>query len=426
MNERLAYEQYLQEHWNDVTLPDVDMAWMDMKRRLDEEEDRPVIPFWRSCAGKIVLAVLLVAIGWWLVKPQKWFHADTASREKSTSDSSFIDKDPGTVDTLQTRKRVELRSEKDIKKQKPASVNLLKTPRKTRPQKRKENQELVVDPVLPDKIVDSTHARKELSNHQMIETGETHDTMGIVSMRVSGINMEKHKDTTATPPIPKKDSLLKTPISFSAGIAMQQQLPIDGQKFVPYNSVGRKGTIADYIPSLYFRVHRKKVFFQSEFKYGAPQYVRERLFIQSTDSNIITQKLSIASSRIKKTYYHQLPLTLNLYVTRDWSVGAGVVWNKFSAAITEQEVLERNLLTGADSLIVPAHIVRQKKADSNFVNTYWQALFETQYKLGRFSFGARYAFGLQPFIQFTLPGGSRQQEKNSSFQIFIRYDLFKF
>ena len=62
---------------------------------------------------------------------------------------------------------------------------------------------------------------------------------------------------------------------------MQQLLPVAGQKTVPYNSLGRKGTLADYIPSIYFRaIKEKKWFVQGEFRYGAPQYTKEFVYDQ--------------------------------------------------------------------------------------------------------------------------------------------------
>ncbi|MET0463767.1 MAG: hypothetical protein ABW007_11470, partial [Chitinophagaceae bacterium] len=59
----------------------------------------------------------------------------------------------------------------------------------------------------------------------------------------------------------------------SAGLALHQQLPIAGQKAVPYASQGRDFSLADYIPAVYFRFNRKhRWFIQGEFRYGAPQY----------------------------------------------------------------------------------------------------------------------------------------------------------
>jgi hypothetical protein len=52
-------------------------------------------------------------------------------------------------------------------------------------------------------------------------------------------------------------------------------------------------------------------------------------------------------------------------------------------------------------------------------------VFETQYRWKRFSLGARYSFGLQPYIVFTLPGGTQQRERNKSLQVFLRYEIWK-
>ena len=106
------------------------------------------------------------------------------------------------------------------------------------------------------------------------------------------------------------------------------------------------------------------------------------------------------------------------------SVGAGFTWNRFSNAVIEKENKVTNNVTMVDSLKVNT-ILHSQKADSNFVTSYFQALFETQYEWKRFSIGARYSFGLQPYIKFQLPGGKKQEEKNSALQIFIRYNLWE-
>jgi hypothetical protein len=54
-----------------------------------------------------------------------------------------------------------------------------------------------------------------------------------------------------------------------------------------------------------------------------------------------------------------------------------------------------------------------------------QALIETQYQWKRFTAGARYSFGLQPYLKFKLPGGEQREERNSSMQLFIRYELWR-
>jgi hypothetical protein len=213
---------------------------------------------------------------------------------------------------------------------------------------------------------------------------------------------------------------------FSAGLAMQQQIPLDSQKWVSYNAQGRKGNFADYIPSVYFRYNKKdKWFFQGEFKYGAPQFSNDLLYSKRSDSNFATQKVRTTTANVIKTYYHQLPVTFNYFVLPGWSVGGGVVWNKFQSAVLSRDLSDRNFFFGIDTPFISDQIFRIHKADSNFVNSYFQAVFETQYKIKRFSLGFRYTFGLQPYIKFTLPGGVRQEEKNKALYFFVRYELWK-
>ena len=88
-------------------------------------------------------------------------------------------------------------------------------------------------------------------------------------------------------------------------------------------------------------------------------------------------------------------------------------------------MVQRTVSTGIDTVLSKGVILNSKKADSNFARSYFQALIETQYRWKRFSLGARYSFGLQPYLKFTLPGGTQQQERNRSLQVFVRYELWK-
>jgi hypothetical protein len=164
---------------------------------------------------------------------------------------------------------------------------------------------------------------------------------------------------------------------------------------------------------------------QGEFRYGAPQYAKNIVYNQqvkldTVGTNDYTTK---SSNTLKKTYYHQLPVTFNYFVLPDWSVGAGLSWNKFVSAISDREVISTNNATSIDSLVTKG-IVKNKK-DSSFAKSYFQGVFETQYKWKRFSIGARYAFGLQPYIKFTLITGEQKEDRNSSLQVFLRYQLWK-
>ena len=105
---------------------------------------------------------------------------------------------------------------------------------------------------------------------------------------------------------------------------MQQGIPLNGESIVPFNYYGRKGSVTDYIPSVYVRLYRqKKWFIQQEFKYGVPQYTKEFIYkiklIDTTSGNITRAVFSL-----KKTYYHQLPLGAHFFVKPYWSIGTGI------------------------------------------------------------------------------------------------------
>jgi hypothetical protein len=72
MNDRLPYEKQLAEQINDLPLPDENMAWEDMKQRLEKDDDNGIIPIWlRGCGLVGLLLLVLVGIGWWLLKQPK-------------------------------------------------------------------------------------------------------------------------------------------------------------------------------------------------------------------------------------------------------------------------------------------------------------------------------------------------------------------
>src|SRR5215510_2976596 len=74
MNKRLPYEEQMAEQLKDVSLPDENLAWADMERRLDEDDDYRVIPFWlNGCFLWTLFGVVILGLGWWIVRPEKWF-----------------------------------------------------------------------------------------------------------------------------------------------------------------------------------------------------------------------------------------------------------------------------------------------------------------------------------------------------------------
>jgi hypothetical protein len=228
---------------------------------------------------------------------------------------------------------------------------------------------------------------------------------------------------------PKDSSINKTDSTekeffLSAGLAITQQIPLAGQKAVPYGSQGREFSIADYIPSVYLRFNKKhRWFVQGEFRYGAPQFTKPVTYSIETDTSS-TAPILRSEKTLQKTYYHQLPVSFNYYITRDWALGAGIVWNRFSKSIFEDNQQLRNPLNPADTFYVKETMVSKDPTREGLSRSYFQGLIESQYQWKKFSFGARYTFGLSPYLRFTLPGEAEQKERNQSLQFFIRYNLW--
>ena len=231
------------------------------------------------------------------------------------------------------------------------------------------------------------------------------------------------KDSSAVKPA-KPD--LKKSYYLSAGIGLQQQIPIAGAQATPYNYYGRKGSLADYIPSVYLRLHREERWFiQGEFRYGAPQLVKEFTYSTQSRNDSGQTRVLTTSLRLKKTFYHQLPLSFNYYVLPNWSVGTGIMYSRFRGAITEQQVSRNDLITQRDTILVKRVIKVPASSDSFFTRSQVNILFQTEYTWRRLSLSLRYTKGLQPFIRYTDPGGQQREQKAQSFEALLRFRLWR-
>jgi hypothetical protein len=481
MSERLPYEEQFSKQWENLPLPDENAAWDNMKLRLQKDNDDRVIPFWLSGCGLWgLIGLLVIGLGWWFVRPDKWLskkqdanvsidsiatdankHRDnrtTYTTVTSGTEKKVVGGDTSTTNTTNMtvlpgnemqeennnprlpskEKQEETNKPASIEKQKPAGTSSQRSrgviPAGTT-QKKKKPQQNILQPVNP--------SQKKIDKQVPVEPKKkpdeppfTRDTIAAPKAVVppkdstskktrDSLNKTQQKDFAGDTK-KKKDSSDKKTISFAAGLGVHQLIPIDGQELTPYDAEGRKGSLYDYIPSLYMRMYKAdKWFLQAEFRYGAPQSVPEMLY----DKHVVDSFNSfttVKSTTLKKTFYHQLPVTFNYFVTKDFSVGGGIVWNKFTSAVTESDVSRRNNITQTDSIISKG-VIETQKADSasQFAKSYLQALFEAEYRWKRFSFGLKYSFGLEPYITFTLPGGTQQQEKNKSLQLFVRYELWR-
>jgi len=461
MSERLPYEEQLPRQLRDFPLPEEDAAWADMKRRLEEDDDDGIIVWWRKgCAGWGLLLLALIVTGWWFFARNSHNNekkqATVSHQQKSQPNhapgknrpaleevaTGGIAKDPGMTARADTIGPVnDFCSSAGISSGR-TPAGKARSGRKKKiitdlpaRQKRDENkkdmkpdqpaQKSLVQPVpdITSAIIDRDHDDRTIHasdstviNHaQLFIAGEPSTNRKIDSLKK---NADKPLADTA-----KKDKkTASTSYSISGGLGLNQQLPIAGQKAVPYSSQGRRFSFADYIPSVYFRLNKESRWFvQGEFRYGAPQYNKPLTYFQQDDttggSSVITEK------QLQKTYYHQLPVSFNYYITPRWVIGSGIVWNRFTKSVFQQST--RDLQAPADSFLSKEIVVGKDPESEGLSRSYLQGLVESQYQWKKLSFGARYAFGLSPYIHFTLPGQPEQKERSRSLQLFIKYELFK-
>ena len=211
----------------------------------------------------------------------------------------------------------------------------------------------------------------------------------------------------------------------SAGLGLQQQIPLAGQSATPYNYYGRKGSLADYIPSIYLRLHQEdKWFIQGEFRYGAPQAVKELAYDQVTIPDSFATSTITRTLTLKKTFYHQVPLSFNYQVIPNLTIGAGGIYSRFYRAVIEDEFVRR---TNQTVTFQTKEIKTVYKNDSsqNFTNSQIQLLFQASYQLKKFSFTLAYTRGLQPFIRYTDTNGALMEEKNHSLQFALKYRFWQ-
>src|SRR6185295_10545160 len=77
MSEHLPYEDELLKQLAELPLPNEDIAWEDMRRRLEkDDQDRPAIPpVLKGCGGYALLLLLLLIAFLFIADPAKWFYA---------------------------------------------------------------------------------------------------------------------------------------------------------------------------------------------------------------------------------------------------------------------------------------------------------------------------------------------------------------
>lgn len=481
MNEEPLYND-AQDH--DFPLPDPNKAWQKMEAMLDEDERRRrPLPWWawRTASGVLFLVALAFG-GWlWLRSGTKEENKTTAAvAAKQTPQTTTSSKDATTVGTERTptineRKASQRPSsspdENNLANLKTSTANLPAAVQKSgEPQttvalplkeghsplrqrhKKAPAQGAIASSALPTKPaaqkVKPNDAARTKYNGDGIDAAQTEavktkdasadvntaaikkkDSLPLVV--VTENNSANKKDSVKTLPatpaaetIEKKAAPKKKPlVVWSAGIGLQQAIALQRQSSTASDSLGRKRPFFDYYPSVYVKVQRGKWAAQVEFQYGVPQPVAALPFNQKTTYDAGAMTTTVERYTVQRLYYHQLPVSLSYFVLPQWSVGAGGVYNIFSGAVTQREVISKYAVTGAEVLSKNAAAIKGY-TDSFFYKTTAGVLLQTDYQWKRFSLGLRYAQNLQPFIKYTSPDGNVMDKKSNSLQAVLRFRLW--
>jgi hypothetical protein len=481
MKEKYSHDA-LNKKLEELSLPDEEQSWQKMKALLDKDEkkDRILPPFFLNCAGWALLILFTAGIIF-------IFHPFSEDNSVSKEDNSVSKIDPiekkkmpageasktpqaksssengrnSTVFSvpLKTKdhqnpgdKKYEslITKVNNSEEKKRTGVN---SPVLSRLKKYEERtlQPAINSPIneaLTQSIQDKASENNiviEKDSRQINDSASENDIVirkdpSQISVSTSENNMVVKKDfgqinDSTTLEKTDKDSIVSekktgheknktSNFYLAAGLSLHQQLPINGQSLNDYSVNGRKSSFADYLPAIYLRLYKEnKWFLQAGFRYSAPQATKELLYRSTTTRDNIRRTTTIATLRLKKTFYHQLPFSFNYSLFPNFSLGGGGIYSRFESAISEIELKVRNNQTNTET-VTRSIINIPPTTDSVYTTSQWHYLLQAEYSWKKWGAGFRYTGGLRPFIRY-IENGIMKKEKNNSLQIFLRYDFLK-
>lgn len=443
MSKKRPYQEIDQE-FSDLPLPDGEVAWQKMKQLLDDDDDDIVPPpvFFRSCLGWGLLFLGLIG-AWLMIRPEKWWsEAPNGERpprnqphnQKSSETPAPFEQNPG--QSIQTQKQEQRNIKAVPKTSETYAVTKLLSKKKQElsiPSKAAGKKDTSDPETKKSGMQEESLYQQPANKTSTLTANEDHmDWERDTSVTKDEKQAQKEDTNTKQPEIKRMDSSVqrkniqpKKKMIVAAGIGEQQQIPIAGQTAVPYSHYGRKGSLADYIPSVYIKFeNQNKWFVQAEFRYGGAQSVKEFSFARKTKFDTSALNITTTTQRLKKTYYHQFPVSFNYYIHPNLSVGVGGMYSRFYRAVIENETKISNVQTGAQT--VSKQIMPMKGfTDSFLYKTQAHILLQADYQWKKFVFGLRYSRDVQPYIRYTRPDGTVDEEKNQSLQFTIRYQLWR-
>ncbi len=465
MDKKQNYNE--QEQFRDHPLPDAGKSWEKMKQLLDDEEDnrKPVVPvFLKSCAGWGFLLLLTAAVAWFLLKPgispdnkisiqPKENNAQPVpvnnNKTINENKADLTNPLPSQINPLENNQQqqnvnketsISQSSSTKTKEAQRNSIqknysNIVVRTNSAKPENKSSVSKKELNQKVPNKLIEQEQTISQETSLNKKEDQKITDLRIEPAIEIRDSLSKKEtvlvKDTIAvkldSSKVQEKKKIVKSKPAFliSAGIGMQQQVPFADQKTVTRNYYGRTSALSDYIPSLYIRIEKeKKWFVQGEFRYGAPQSLKEFSYNRQTKLDSSSSFITTTSLALKKTYYHQIPFSFNYYVLPNWSVGVGGIYSRFHGAVSETEIRNLNIQTQSES--VSKKLVNIKHfTDSFLYKTQMHVLLQTEYHWKRFAFGIRYTRDVQPFIKYIKPDGKINTEKNQTIQLMARFRIWQ-
>ena len=458
------------EPWDDMPLPNQEEAWQKMKLLLDKEEERRLVPFWFWRYALLGLLLFGTATGGYFLlnrtgdkqtgrmPVEKDLQQPENTQEKIQTKPG---KATGELPALSVAKKKEMEN-KTVQQNKTTAAVEEKEEGKNRialPQIQgtkannssainqaarsfSKKQTLPNKPSLPTKKMPADgYSEKEKEEAKIVSANKepfflpnrdslqkrTDSTKQLMIAAEKKDSTSTRDTATAAPPVVSNSAGEKKPKKkshslFSAGVGLQQAIAVNGQQSSSYNLNGKQNKLSDHIPSVYLRLQKGRWFVQGEFHYSVPQPVKPLSFSQTTFYNAFSAELRTEKVSLQKLYYHQVPFSINYFLFPAWSLGAGGTYNLLAGAVTEQATGRKNITTGGDTLftsIVPVKGYR----DSFLYRSTVGILLQTDYHWKRFSVGLRYTKNLQPFIKYTQPDGTVEEEKSPVLQAVLRFRI---
>ena len=221
-----------------------------------------------------------------------------------------------------------------------------------------------------------------------------------------------------------------TRILWAAGLQDSKSFPVGAQQAYNYDANLKKDIWADYIPSPYFQYHiSRRIAFQTALQLNNPQYTESvTIFRKAGDSSGGVQVINDTTVTVRKLYYFNIPFLVYYSPIRNLYLGAGLQFSNLSNGIAFQNNIVHHVggssLTDTVTTSTVISLKENRPAYNNLRKTDWRAIFEMNYYWKRITLGLQYQQALGNYL-YTPVEGSSGRDRNSSFNIYLRYNLWE-